>query len=418
VKRRVVISGCGVVTPIGHQINEFWSNLVDGVCAGNVITAFNIENYSTKIAAEIFDLDITNHNAPVSLETMDTFSKYAMLAALECYQFSELHKSKVDLSRLGVIVGSSNGGDDFIQQNHINYLKDGEWAISSEKHIGGMMNSVPSQISKTLQATGPSWAISTACASGTNAIGEAVRMIQSNETDMMIAGGTDDGIKALNMAGLDRVNAMTRRNESPKESSRPFDKSRDGFLMGAGAGMIMLEEYEHALNRDAPILAEIVGYGATSDAHHITAPDPEGRSSAKAMRKAIKEAGIRPENIDYINSHGTGTKLNDQMEAKVIHKVFQDYGETIPVNAIKSMTGHMLGGSGAVETIATVLSLNYGIIPATKNCDHMDPSFNINLIRNESIKKPLHIAMTNSFGFGGHNASIILRNTVNSIYKG
>jgi 3-oxoacyl-[acyl-carrier-protein] synthase II len=272
-----------------------------------------------------------------------------------------------------------------------------------------MINSVPIRIAKKLKIKGPAWSISTACASGTNAIGEAVRAIQGGSMDVFIAGGTDDGIQSLNIAGLARIHAMTRKNDTPTQASRPFDKNRDGFLMGAGSGMVVVEEYNHAKDRGANILAEVIGYGATTDAHHITAPHPEGHLAARAMEKALDEAGLPPRDIHYINAHGTGTQLNDQMEAKAIHRVFEEYGKEIPVNAIKSMTGHMLGGSGAVEVIATVLTMVNNFIPRTINCDELDKALQLNIVREESIPHPIENAMSNSFGFGGHNVSLILR---------
>lgn len=404
IKRRVVVSGYGIVSPIGQNVLDFWQNLIRGKSGGKKISRFDVENYGTKIAAEIGELNSVS-TCELDIKKLETFSQYALVAALEGWRHLHNDLNETDLRRTGVIIGSSNGGDRYIGE----FLKNPTSQVDTEMYLSSMINSVPSLISKTLNITGPSWSISTACASGTNAIGEAMRLIQSNTADLMIAGGTDDGIQPLNMAGLSKIQAMTRNNDEPTNSCKPFDENRDGFLMGAGAGILILEEHDHAIQRGAKILAEIVGYGTTTDAYHITAPDPMAIQPAKAMQKAIEEAGLTPLDIDYINSHGTGTSLNDQMEAKAIHHVFTNSAETVPINAIKSMTGHMLGGSGAVETIATILAIENGFIPATKNCDNLDKSLRLNVIRHEGIEQEINYAMTNSFGFGGHNASLILK---------
>lgn len=404
-KRRVVITGCGVVTPIGTHVDEFWNNMIHGTSGAKPIERFNTEGYSTRIAAEI---DSFSPAATLAREVSDTFSDYALTAALESWEMAELNEGSLNLKRTGVIVGSSNGGDQFFQENHLSLLNGSKEDVDPEKFKGSMINSVPLRIAKKLKLKGPAWSISTACASGTNAIGEAVRAIQAGTMDLMIAGGTDDGIQSLNIAGLARIHAMTRMNDTPTRASRPFDKNRDGFLMGAGSGMVVVEEYHHAKQRGATILAEVIGYGATTDAHHITAPHPEGHLAASAMEKALDEAGLKPIEIDYINAHGTGTQLNDQMESKAIHRVFDEYGKEVPVNAIKSMTGHMLGGSGAVEVVATVLSIVNNFIPRTINCDELDDALQLNIVREKSIPHHIENAMSNSFGFGGHNVSLIL----------
>jgi 3-oxoacyl-[acyl-carrier-protein] synthase II len=405
-KRRVVITGCGVVTPIGTHIDEYWQNMILGKSGARPIERFNTEGYTTRIAAEI---DNSSSLIQKSDEVADSFSDYALTAAIESWKMAGLDEGSFDIRRTGVIIGSSNGGDQFFQENHLSLLNGSKEDVDPEKFKASMINSVPIRIAKELKIKGPAWSISTACASGTNAIGEAVRAIQSGSMDVFIAGGTDDGIQSLNIAGLARIHAMTRKNDSPTKASRPFDKNRDGFLMGAGSGMVVVEEYNHAKDRGANILAEVIGYGATTDAHHITAPHPEGLLAARAMEKALDEAGLLPRDIHYINAHGTGTQLNDQMEAKAIHRVFEEYGKEIPVNAIKSMTGHMLGGSGAVEVIATVLSMVNNFIPRTINCDELDEDLQLNIVREESIPHPIENAMSNSFGFGGHNVSLILR---------
>lgn len=406
-RRRVVITGCGVVSPIGNNLEDFWKGLVNGKSGGGYITRFNTTDYNTKIAAEIMNFapDIMGSES----EKMDTFTQYAVNAAVESFRQSKLNHDKINPERFGVIVGSSNGGDQFIQENHIKILDDNSKEIDVNKYIGGLINSAPIRVSKTLGAYGLSLSICTACASGTNAIGEATDLIKSGVTDIMSAGGTDDGIRSLNMAGLSRISAMTQKNTKPATASRPFDQARDGFLMGAGAGMVILEEYEHAINRNAPILAEVIGYGATTDAFNIVAPKPDGASAAHAIQKAMNEANICPRNVDYINAHGTGTQINEKMEEKAIHRVFQDYGKEVPINAIKSMTGHMLGASGAIEVISTVLSINNSVIPRTINCDNFDKEIQLNIVRKYSLKKEMDIAVTNSFGFGGHNASLILK---------
>jgi 3-oxoacyl-[acyl-carrier-protein] synthase II len=406
-KRRVVISGCGVVSPIGNSRIDFWNSLSKGISGGRLISGFDTEGYGTKIAAEV--IGFTPHPSldMEEVKFMDNFAQYALTAALESWEHAGVDHRSLDPGRVGIIVGSSNGGDQFIHSNYMDQLK-GE-AVDPIKHIGGMINSAPIKIAKKIKATGPAYSISTACASGTNAIGEAYRYIQSNHADVMIAGGTDDGIQPLNVAGLDRIHAMSRNNDQPSSASRPFSEERDGFLMGSGAGMVVLEEYQHAVERGAVIMAEIIGYGSTTDAYHITAPHPEGLLAAVAMEEAIAEADIHHEQIDYINAHGTGTKLNDEMEAKAIHKVFGQYGNRIPVNAIKSMTGHMLGGSGAVEVISTVLTIVHDLIPATVNTEPFDEKLELNVIRGGSLAESIKVAMTNSFGFGGHNASLILQ---------
>ncbi len=411
-KRRVVISGCGVVSPIGVGWENFWTSLTEGIRGGRLITGFHTDGYGTKIAAEVTDFKSHPFIEKEEWERMDTFAQYAMTAALEGWEHAGLTQLTHEPSRVGVIVGSSNGGDPFLHENHVNQLNGGE--IDPQKHIGAMINNAPIQIARKIHATGPAYSMSTACASGTNAIGEAFRYIQSDYADIMIAGGTDDGIQPLNMAGLDRIHAMSRRNENPGSASRPFSEDREGFLMGAGAGMVVLEAYDHAVARGAEILAEVVGYAATTDAYHITAPHPEGLLAAEAMEKAMEEAGVS--HVDYINAHGTGTKLNDEMEAKAIHLAFGPDGHRIPINAIKSMTGHMLGGSGAAEVVSTVLSIVHDLIPATVNTDPVDQKLRLNVVRGAPLHTSINVAMTNSFGFGGHNASLILQDVKGDPY--
>lgn len=406
--RRVVITGFGIVSPIGNSTDEYWRNLLKGISGAGPITRFQVDEYRTKIAAEIKNFNPLKCIHHTDIDQIDTFIQYALFASIEAWNHAKLSTDVPDLQRVGIILGSSNGGDQFLQDNHLKLIKNRKDKIDKRRFIGSLINSAPINLAKYFGIKGPAWSIGTACASGSYAIGEAKRYIQLGKADIMIAGGTDDGIRSLNMAGLSRIKAMTTKNDAPHLASSPFHRDRDGFLMGAGSGIVILEDYEHAKKRGAPVYTEIIGYGTTSDAHHIVAPDHSGIQPARAMNLAIKEAKIIPDEIDYINAHGTGTLYNERMEAKSIHKVFQENANNIPINAIKSMTGHMLGASGAVEFISTILSIVHRTIPATINCEVLDESLNLNIIRENLTNQEVNIAMTNSFGFGGHNASLIL----------
>lgn len=400
-KPRVVVTGYGVVTPIGNNVTDFWNSLLNGKSGAGKILSFNTKEFATKIAAEVRGIK--------KEENLDGFAQFALSAALEAWRNSGLESYQIDPYRVGVLVGSSNGGEQYVQDNYLAYIKHGIKEIDANKFVGSMINYVPAMLAKRFGVQGVSYALSTACATGVNTVGESVRIIQDGIADVMVAGGTEDGIKELNVAGLARINAMTRRNEEPTMASRPFDRDRDGFLLGAGAGIIILESLEHAQKRNAPIYAEIVGYGCNTDSYHITAPNPEGIMPALAMHQALDEANIAPNEIDYINAHGTGTIYNDIMENNAIHRAFGEYGKRVPINAIKSLTGHMLGASGTVEIISTILSMQHNIIPRTVNCDHLDEEVSLNIIREENFNCVIDVAMSNSFGFGGNNVSIVLK---------
>lgn len=407
--RRVVVTGVGVISPVGNNKSDFWNSIINGESGVRQLTSFDASNFSSRIAGEVKNFDPLRYLNSKDLKKTDRFVQFALAAAKEAIEDAKLSLDEEDPYRVGVLVGSGIGSLFAIEQQHKILLEKGPSRISPFLIPRLIVNMASGQISISFKIKGPNFSIVTACASGTHAIGEAFRIIQRQEAEVMIAGGTESCITPLGVGGFCAMKALSTRNDNPEKASRPFDKERDGFIMAEGAGVVILESLDHAKGRSCPnIYAEILGYGTSGDAYHMTAPEPSGESPAKCMENALKDAGMKPEQISYINAHGTSTQLNDKVETQAIKKVFGEYAKRIPVSATKSMTGHLLGAAGGVEFIICTLAICQGIIPPTINYEYLDPECDLDYVPNKARRINVETALTNSFGFGGHNASLIL----------
>ncbi len=407
-KRRVVITGTGVLTPIGSDIREFWNSLIEGKNGVGQITKFDASEYSTTIAAEIKDFNPENFGIdPKKAKRLDIFILYALAACREAFQTSGIETEKEDPFRMGVVVGSGIGGLQLIEQEKTKLIERGPRRVSPFLIPGMIIDMVAGEVAMQYGFMGPNYGVVSACASSAHAIGDAMRMIQYGDADVIITGGSEASVTQLGLAGFCSAKALSKRNDEPQKASRPFDAQRDGFVMGEGAGFLVLEELEHAKKRGAEILAEVRGYGATADAYHMTAPHPEGAGGIAAMKAAIRDAELDISEIDYINAHGTSTELNDKIETMVIKKVLGERALEIPVSSTKSMTGHLLGAAGAVESIALIKSIKEGIVHPTINYENPDPECDLDYVPNEAREHKVRAALTNSLGFGGHNATLL-----------
>ena len=410
-KRRVVITGLGPVSPIGTGKEEFWKNLTAGKSGVGLITRFDTTDFDVKIAAEVKDFDYTLYVDKKEGKRMDRVTHFAVAAAKLAIEDAKLDLGSINQVRAGVCVGSGIGGIDTFVEQTTKYVEKGPSKISPFFIPMEIPNMPAGQISIALGFKGPNTAIVTACATGTNCIGDAFRTIQYGDADLMIAGGSEAAISPVAVGGFSNMKALAGNNENPEKASCPFDKKRDGFVMGEGAGVVLLEELEHAKSRGAHIYAEICGYGMTSDAYHITAPDPSGEMPAACMKAAIDDAGIKPEEVGYINAHGTSTHRNDLNETIAAKKVFGAHAYKLAISSNKSMIGHLLGAAGGVEAIATALTIEQGIIPPTINYEDpdIDEELDLDYVPNVARKAEVKAALSNSFGFGGHNATILLK---------
>ena len=406
---RVVVTGMGAVTPIANNADDFWDSLIKGKSGITRITKFDPQNYTSQIAGEVKDFDPSNIIDPKELRRMDGFVQYALVSTEEAVKDSNLDLSKEDLNRIGCVLGSGIGGLGVIEKQHEVLLNKGPRRVSPFLIPMLIVNMAPAQIAITYSIKGPNYSVVTACGSSNHAIGSAFRTIQRGEADVMVTGGTESSITPLGVAGFCALKALSTRNDDPEAASRPFDNERDGFIIAEGAGIIILESLEHAKERGADIFCEIIGYGASCDAYHMTAPEPQGEGAARAMENALSDAKMNPEDLDYINAHGTSTKLNDKMETIAIKSVFKGYAKKLAVSSTKSMTGHMLGAAGGVEFIACVKAIKEGIIPPTTNYQHPDPDCDLDYVPNEARKKEIETALSNGLGFGGHNATLIVK---------
>jgi len=407
--KRVVITGLGAITPIGIGKDAFWDGLIQGKSGVGHVSRFDTTNHETKIAAEVKDFDASLYMNKKEAKRMDLFSQYAVAATKMAFDDGNINLETLDLERVGTIIGSGIGGIQTLEDEKTKMDEKGPGRISPLFIPMMISNMAAGQVSMTYGLKGSSMTITTACASATHAIGEAFRMIKSGYMDMAVTGGTESSITPLSMAGFISMKALSTNNDNPQSASRPFDKNRDGFVMGEGAGIIILEELDHAINRGANIYAEIVGYGSTSDAFHITQPDPEAKGATRAMAQAISEGGVEKKDVGYINAHGTSTYFNDKLETLAIKNLFGEYAKDINISSTKSMTGHLLGAAGGVEAIATALAIYNGIIPPTINYDNPDEECDLNYTPNKAIERNIKCALSNSLGFGGHNASILLK---------
>ncbi|MCK5305641.1 MAG: beta-ketoacyl-ACP synthase II [Candidatus Omnitrophica bacterium] len=406
---RVVITGVGVITPIGNNKQEFWQSLISGYSGIGRITKFDVSQYAAQIAGEVKDFDPSGLINSKELRKMDGFVQYAVVAAKQAVEDAGIDFDKIEPERIGCVMGSGIGGLMTIEKQHTILLERGPKRISPFLIPMLIVNMAPGQIAINYNLKGPNFAIVTACASSNHAIGEAFRLIQAGRADIMLAGGTENCICPLGVGGFCSAKALSTRNDDPRHASRPFDKERDGFVMAEGAGILVLESFDLAKKRGAPIIAELVGYGATCDAYHMTAPDPEAKGAIASMEAALTDAGINYDEVDYINAHGTSTSLNDKVETMAIKAVFKDSSRKLAVSSIKSMTGHMLGAAGAVEAIATAISLKEGVILPTINYQYPDPDCDLDYVPNKVRKKDINVAISNGLGFGGHNATIALK---------
>ena len=406
--KRVVITGMGIVSPLGNNIDTFWNNVKEQKTAIKPITYFDTTDFKVKLAAQIDDFDPKEYMDPKSARRMEAFCQYAVAAAGQAIESAKLDLTKEDTTRIGVSVGSGIGSLQAIEREHQKLLEKGPKRISTLLVPSMISNMAAGNVSIAFGLRGKSTNIVTACATGTHSIGDAYRYIQCNEVDVMVAGGTEAAITPLGIGGFSALTALTT-SEDPKRASIPFDKERSGFVMGEGAGIVVLESYEHAIARGANILAELVGYGATSDAYHITSPSDDGEGAARAMLFAVNEAGIQPEDVDYINAHGTSTHHNDLFETRAIKKAFGDHAYKLNINSTKSMTGHLLGAAGAVEFITCVKSVMENYIHATVGYEMPDEELDLNYTKVPETNKIVNYAISNSLGFGGHNGSLLIK---------
>ena len=410
--KRVVVTGLGAFTPIGKTVEEFWKNLIDGVSGAGPITRFDATKFKTRFACEIKNYDPGLYFDRKEAKKMDAYAQYAMIAADEAIKSSGLDLSTINLDKAGVIIASGIGGiDTFLQECRSFVLGDGTPKISPFFVPKMICDIAAGQISIKYGFRGPNYATVSACASSTHALIDALNYIRLGKANVFIVGGSEAAINEISMGGFNSMQALSTNNENFKTASRPFDATRDGFVMGEGSGILIFEEYEHAKSRDANIYAEVIGGGMSADAYHLTAPQPDGLGAILVMKNTLEDANIRPEDIDYINVHGTATPLGDIVETKAIKAVFGDHSYKLNISATKSMTGHLLGAAGAIEAMSCVLAIKNSIVPPTINQTTLDPEIDpkLNFTFHTAQKRNINIALSNTFGFGGHNSSILFR---------
>ncbi len=408
-KKRVVITGVGMVTSIGTGKDVFWESLVNGKSGIVPISRFDASELPARIAGEVRDFDPLNYLDKKEARRMDRYTHFACGATQIALEDAGLNPESVDSERVGVLIGSGVGGIETVEEQARILVSKGPGRISPFFVPAMIANIAGAQIAINYGFKGPNLTTVSACASSTNSAGEALRLIQNGEVDVMVTGGAEAPVIPLAMAGFCALRALSTRNDEPEKASRPFDKERDGFIMGEGAGILIFESLEHARARGAYIYAEVAGYGVTCDAYHITATDPEGTGAAKAMEIAVRDAGLAPGDVDYINAHGTSTPIGDVSETLAVKRLFGDYAGKLAISSTKSMTGHLLGAAGGIETIICALAIERGVIPPTINYEYPDPDCDLNYVPNKCLQKEVKVAMSNSFGFGGHNATIVLK---------
>jgi 3-oxoacyl-[acyl-carrier-protein] synthase II len=408
-KRRVVVTGLGLITPLGTGIQKTWEGICKGASGIDRISAFDAVEFPVQIAGEVKDFNAEDFIERKEIKKMDVFIQYALSAGSMAIEDAGMKITETNADRVGVIVGAGIGGIQTIERYHSILLENGQRRISPFFIPMLITNLAAGQISMRFGARGPNSCVTTACAAGTHAIGDSFKIIQRGDADAMIAGGSESAITPLTIAGFANMKALSSRNDTPQKASRPFDVERDGFVIAEGAGIVVLEELEVALARRAKIYAEVTGYGMTADAYHMTAPDPEGRGVVNCMRMALRDAGIAPEAVNYINAHGTSTPYNDKHETMAIKQVFGEHAHQLAVSSTKSMTGHLLGAAGGIEAAFCALALSEGIIPPTINYEHPDPECDLDYVPNHARHIDLENVLSNSFGFGGTNACIVLK---------
>lgn len=408
-KKRVVVTGIGAVTPIGLNINEFWKNLIEGKSGAAYITRFDASNFDTKFACEVKNFDPLKYFDKKSVQRMDLFTQFALVSTEEAIQNSQLKIDQIDKNRVGVVYGSGIGGM-WTWESIFNTINNGGYQRISPFFVPMMISDIAAgQIAIKYGFKGLNYATTSACATSAHAIAVAAMHIERGDADVVIAGGSEASISPIGIGGFNAMKALSTRNDEPEKASRPFDKNRDGFVMGEGAATLILEDYEHAIKRGAPILAELVGFGFTADAYHLTAPAPGGEGAVRSMRLCIEDANIKPEEVDYINAHGTSTPYNDKSETQAIKTLFGEHAYKLIVSSTKSMTGHLLGAAGALEAVVTVLTLMNDVIPPTINLEEPDPECDLNYAPNKAVERKVNYAISNAFGFGGHNVSLLFK---------
>ena len=408
-RRRVVITGLGIVSPVGNDVSSAWTNLVAGRSGIDRITRFDTSAFAAQIAGEVRGFDITQYLAAKEARHFDTFIHYGIAAGVQALRDSGLQVDESNAERIGVVVSSGIGGLPMIEDNHSDFVNRGPRRISPFFVPGSIINMVSGQLSIMLGLKGPSFAVVSACTTGTHSIGEAGRMIEYGDVDVMVAGGTESTISPLGVGGFASMRALSTRNDDPATASRPFDKDRDGFVLGEGAGVVVLEEYEHARRRGARIYAELAGFGMSSDAFHMSAPSEDGEGPARGMRQALRNAGVAPDDVQYVNGHATSTPLGDIAETRSIRRAFGEAANQLVVNSTKSMTGHLLGAAGGIEAVFTALAVHHQVSPPTINIFNQDPLCDLDYCANTARDMKIEVAMSNSFGFGGTNGSLVMR---------
>lgn len=413
-QRRIVLTGVGVVTPVGNNITDFWNAVINGKTGVARLTAFDPSPFNSQIAAEVKNFDSTQYITPKQEKRLDLFVKYAIVAAKMAIEDSGLDLEKVNKERAGVYIGSGIGGLHTIEIEHEKYLTNPDEHKAASKISPFLIpmlivNMASGMVSIELGFKGPNSAAVTACATASHSTGDAFKIIQRDEADIMAAGGSEAAITKMGFGGFCALKALSTRNNEPERASRPFDRERDGFVMGEGAAVIILEELEHAKKRGAQIYCEIIGYGMSGDAYHMTAPDPSGDGAVRCMKASLEDAKINPEDVDYINAHGTSTPLNDKMETSAIKEVFGKHAYKLAVSSTKGVTGHLLGATGAAELIATAKAIKESVIPPTINYEYPDPDCDLDYVPNQAREAIVNVAISNSLGFGGHNVTLVLR---------
>jgi 3-oxoacyl-[acyl-carrier-protein] synthase II len=409
VKRRVVVTGVGLVSALGNTAEETWAGLIAGRSGVDNITHFDATDFNVRFAAEVRNFDPEKFIHKKEIKKMDTFIHYAIAASQEAVDRSGLKVTPQNATRVGTYIGSGIGGFAIIEREHTKLLQGGPGKISPFFIPATIVNLAAGNVSIRFGAKGPNSATATACSSGAHAVGDSFKIIERGDADVMICGGAEGAITPMSVGGFAAMRALSTRNDSPQKASRPFDKDRDGFVIGEGAGILILEEYDHARRRGAPILAEMVGYGMSSDAFHITQPSEDGDGAVRVMQNTINDAGIRPEDVDYVNAHGTSTPFNDRIETLAMKTVFGEHARRLQVSSTKSMTGHLLGAAGGFEAGVTVLALKKQIIPPTINYETPDPDCDLDYVPNKARPAEIRYALSNSFGFGGTNAALMFR---------
>ena len=406
-RRRVVITGLGIVSPVGNSVGEAWANISEGKSGVRRLTRFDVGAFASQIGGEVRDFDITKYLAPKEARRFDLFIHYGLGAAIDALKDSGLDLDAEDRDRVGCVIGSGIGGLPGIEEQHNDFLKGGPRKISPFFVPGSIINLIAGQLSIMFGLKGPNLAIATACTTSNHCIGEGGRLIEYGDADVIVAGGAEGTISPLGLGGFAAMRALSTRNDDPEGASRPWDKDRDGFVLGEGAGIVVLEELEHAKKRGARIYAELVGYGMSADAHHMTAPCEDGEGAARCMRNALRNARLNPENIDYINAHGTSTPLGDIAETVAVKGCFGEHAKRVAISSTKSMTGHLLGAAGGIEAVFSALAIHHQVAPPTANLENQDPACDLDYIPRVARAMPMRAAMSNSFGFGGTNGTLI-----------